>query len=188
MKKAILAAALAGSVLTLAGCGQDVAPTAASPSTTASATPTETATPTPTPTEISKEDAAAQYLALVEPYNETVRVFNEVSAADWDQAAFTAAAAAQADANQAVVEGLLTKEWPAASMDMVQTLAADAAPNTSYMRRLAEAQTLEEAWALIETQPEQTDGSAQLLRIQLGLDEIPVTAATSPPPADESSV
>lgn len=174
MSRRPLLATVLLSAAVLSACGGGSSEPAAAP-----ASSTTTVAPSPTPTEISREDAAAQYLELVAPYNEANARFKAVADGPWDQSAFTDAASKLADANQAFVEGLVTSEWPANAQGTVDELAAASAGGTSLMRQMAQVQSVEDVAALVLSAPKpSSDAPAQLLRVKLGLDEVPVTTPT----------
>ena len=155
----------------LAGCsGGDGS---ADPSSTAPATPsTSTATEAPLPPTaggVSEEDAAQQYLALVEPYNESAASWRAAATAQpFDLEALKVTSAGLADANEAFITALTGADWPIQVQPTVEALAAAAAGATEPLRRLAEAGSLEDSNRII--QPRDTGAAeAQLLRAQLGL-------------------
>lgn len=169
-RTAAMAAAL-GVALLVAGCSGG-----ASPAEAPSASPVETTAavePAPTPTEISAEDAGAQYLALVEPYNAALPAVTSSFEAN-DLPAARVAAGGLAAAGRAFADGLVAAEWPASAQPAVDGLVAELAAELPIYLAIAASTEDQETIDLTYQIPEQ-QGSGQKLRILLGLPDVPVS-------------
>ena len=159
----------------LAGCSGGEAPTGAPASQSPSATQVEAAPaePEPTPTEISLEDAGAQYLALVEPFNVAAAAWEEpYRANDWP--AVRTAAAGLAETGRAFADGLVASEWPSSAQPTVDALVGELAGEVPVYLSIAASTTDQELIDLTYTFPER-QSNAQKLRILLGLPDVSVS-------------
>lgn len=165
-----------GTVLLLAGCADsstEESPEPAAPSSpVASESPEPVSEPTPTPTEVSIEDAGARYLELVEPVNALVTPWNQSwEASDWQ--GLKVQAAPYADALRTFADGLRSSEWPPEAQPAVDTLVSELAAEIVVFLQVSVAEG-DDAIATAVSQMPAPSGTAQQLRIILGLDNVPV--------------
>lgn len=164
-------AAVMGAVLLVAGCSGGEAPAGvASTPAVEEPAPVES---TPTPTEISIEEAGAQYLALAEPYNAALPAVKESFGAN-DLPAARIAAGQLAAAGRAFADGLVGAEWPASAQETVDAVVAEVAAEIPVYLAIAASTDDQQTIDLTYTLPPQ-QGSAQKLRILLGLPDVPVS-------------
>ncbi|KRC37484.1 hypothetical protein [Oerskovia sp. Root22] len=165
-------AAMIGVSLMLAGCSGGAEPEVASTPTdvTAESAPAE---PEPTPTEISIEEAGAQYLALVEPYNAALPAVVASFEAN-DLPAARIAAGDLAAAGRAFADGLVAAEWPASAQPAVDGVVAELAAELPIYLAIAASTEDQKTIDLTYQIPEQ-QGNGQKLRILLGLPDVPVS-------------
>lgn len=180
MNRPLTAACLSG-VLLLAGCGgasdspSDTATVAASQPTTAEVTPSAEPVPTstPTPEPISREEAGANYVALADAVNAQGSLINPLLESG-DVAGARVAATDTANALRAFVDGLIANEWPAEVQPAIDKLISETSAEIPIWLSAAATTTDEDFWAQIYTLPS-APGSANEVRILLGLDNVPIT-------------
>ncbi|KZM34512.1 hypothetical protein [Oerskovia enterophila] len=175
MKKHLVTALVPVLLLGLAGCSSGGGAAGDAPSPTAAVT-TDVQTlevgPEPTPTEISTEDAGAQYLALVEPFNVVAGTWSTVDQNDY--AAIRAAAAEVAASQRTFADGLVASEWPASVQPTIDALVSELATETPIFLQIASSTTDQQLIDLTYAIPAQ-QGNGQKLRILLGLPDVPVS-------------
>lgn len=170
----------------LSACGGSAADTT-SPAAALATTPAPVAqspspspSPSPTPTEPTTEQAGAQYLAIVAPYNEALNALYDYLDTTGDLlepdelATALPMAASLADANRAFGIALQQAAWPVAVQSTVDDLAAGAAAEQADIRNMALADDVDEFLSADDSfaaTVSATSGVAELLRQKLGLPE-----------------
>jgi hypothetical protein len=160
-----IAAAVAAAVM-VAGCADDAESRAGETS-----APSTTLTTSPPPAPLSRDEAAARYLAIVEPYNLALEGLEQAINDGQAVATLRAQAEATATANDAHMLELQATVWPTDVQPAVGELLSESALAQTYWLQAAEAQTRD---AVIEAAVAagEHDGSeaASTIRSLLGLD------------------
>lgn len=178
MNARLATAAVAAAIL-LVGCSTsnvETTPTAEqTPSPVAHATPDSSPAPTPEVAEPTKEEAAQQYLDLVQPVNDVIGgnqdAWNKAfDANDWQQ--MSALAAASLDAERAFADGLIDASWPEDVAPLVDKMVSQTATEMAWYAGLANATTETDFWNAFGAGGDFDRSSAQELRIRLGLDNV----------------
>lgn len=162
-------------VLLPAGCGgadpgQEEATTSVAAA-VAAVEETAKPTPTPTPEPITREQAGENYLALAEAANAAAGVVNAPLEAG-DVLAAREASTGTADALRAFADGLLAAEWPPEVQPAIDKLVAETAAEIPIWLQAAATTTDADFWNEISKLA--PTGSAQEVRILLGLENVPV--------------
>jgi hypothetical protein len=160
-----------------AACTADGGSSEAEGATSATTAASSTTLPPPTttttaPVPLTTEQAAARYLAIVEPYNIALEALelgiNDGQAVD----ALRVQAAAVATANDTHVRELQTTSWPTAVQPSVDALVAASQQAQAYWLQGAEAPTRDALIAAVLSAGEHDGGeAATTIRNLLGLGE-----------------
>lgn len=170
---AVLSVALAGCSGTPAATPDRPAATTAQETTPPPTTPAPSPTPSPTPTALSVEAAGARYLELVAPANAVAGEWNDAYEIQ-DVAAMRALAQPMADALRTLADGIAATEWPEEAQPAADALILELAAEIAVFVQAAGA-TSDDAFAdALLTMP-QSGGAAQLMRMSLGLENVPNT-------------
>jgi hypothetical protein len=140
-----------------------------SSTTVTTAAPTTTAPP---PAPLSREDAAARYLAIVEPYNVALEALEQGVNGGQPVETLRAQAAAVAAANETHMQQLQATLWPADVQPAVDALVAASQQAQAFWLQAAEAPTHEALIAAVVSAGEHDGGTpASTIRNALGLGE-----------------
>lgn len=175
--RVLIPAALALAVL--AGCGGGTQDPVAAPAAATSSAAATRPTPSPTPPPVlTKQQAGALYLRLVDASNRSTKALNTLmQQAAPDLAAGRAAAAAGAKALRVFSLGLQQARWPHDVQPLIDSLVTSVTKQASYERSMAAARSVADLQTLWDTAAAVSNDSsptADLIRQKLGL---------PPPPA-----
>jgi hypothetical protein len=148
-------------------------PTSEKPPVTTTAAPTPSETPTPAAMTI--EEAGAKYLELVAPSNDLVDDWKTAYDAH-DTAAIRRVCADRAAADRAFADAMVAASWPASVQATVDDLLGEVAASIPVYLQIAASTDEDDTWDLVYYGFPESQGSAQKLRILLGLPDVPVAS------------
>ena len=162
--------------LVLVGCTGGGAPTVtvrASPTATAAPTPSTTPTPTATaPVLLTRAEAAALYLKIVEPGN-TLADTKTPPSNSQHLAAWKKYEGEVATAERTLTSALVVAPWPTDVEPLAQKLAAESATSETCAASMAAARTwtafVQDSYA---STCNETSATAELIRVHLGLPNV----------------
>ncbi len=177
MKNPVAVASIAAAIL-LGGCTSSNAeatpPAALTAGTVAEVTSAPSLTPIPV-AEMTKEEAAKQYLDLVQPANdlidETSQLWEDaINANDWQQTA--ALAARSLEAERALRDGAIAASWPADLMPLIDEFVSQQDADIAWYLALVNATSEEEFWAAYDAIDVLDRRASDEIRLRLGLESV----------------
>ncbi len=177
--KAQVAIVSIATALLLGGCTSSNVEAASPVDMTASAvveaTPPVSPTPSPEVADMTKEEAAQQYLDLVKPANdlidETSQLWEDaINANDWQQVA--ALAARSLEAERALRDGAIAASWPADLMPLIDEFVSQQDADIAWYLALVNATSEEEFWAAYDAIDVLDRRASDEIRLRLGLESV----------------
>ena len=132
-------------------------------------------TPSPEAAEMTKEEAAQQYLDLVRPANDLIDQTSQlwedaIDANDWQQ---TAALVAQSfESERALRDGAIAASWPADLMPLIDEFVAQQDADIAWYSALVNASSEEEFWAAYDSIDVLDRSASEEIRSRLGLESV----------------
>ncbi len=151
------------------GWGLSAIATSSVPATSTTTTTSPTTTTT-TPPELSRQEAAQRYLAIVEPYNVALEGLEQAVNRGQPIPSLRAAAQATAAANEAHMRELQATVWPTGVQPAIDELLAESAQAQDDWLRAAQAPTRDDlVGAVIAAAEHDGSDAASTIRNLLGL-------------------